>query len=237
MLTPAAKAAASLWRIEAQARPGLLTRWASGEPEHDHRDDQHVAVVAEVGLGDVGPTHRVDCWRPRRRAPEAGPTARELGVGEDDRKAAAAISVTRARYSPCSRSAGRPSSTPITAVITPAIEDQHRIRPVGREAEPHRDPGADAVERDLAEGDETDPPVQHAGRSGDDREDRGAREVLDPERRRQCGQHEHRDHEDHDGDRRLDGGAPAEAARDGDRLAGGRRRASTVVIASPVRRS
>ena len=57
-------------------------------------------------------------------------------------------------------------------------EDQHRERPVGREAEPHREPGAGADERDLAEGDETDPPDKQAGGRGDDREDRATRKFF-----------------------------------------------------------
>ncbi len=49
-----------------------------------------------------------------------GPPLGNLVLARMIRKAAAAISVTNARYSPCSRSAGRPSIVPITAVISPA---------------------------------------------------------------------------------------------------------------------
>ncbi len=54
MFTPAASAAGSLSRIDAQARPGLPGDVEQGEHEHERADDDHVAVVRRVADGHRG---------------------------------------------------------------------------------------------------------------------------------------------------------------------------------------
>ena len=52
--------------------------------------------------------------------------------------------------------------TPIAAVSRPASEEHDRERQRRGESDPRADPGAEGEQRDLAEGDHPDPPVEHA---------------------------------------------------------------------------
>ncbi len=89
------------------------------------------------------------------------------------------MSVTIARLSPDSRSAGSPTRTPMMQVPTaPAIRATSNGSP--EVPDPQRDPAPDTDQRDLAERDESEASVEQRDAGGGDREDRARGEDARP---------------------------------------------------------
>ena len=78
--------------------------------------------------------------------------------------APANISVISARWRPEMRSAGSPTSVPITARRQTGDQEHEREREGGRVQEPRRHPGADREQSDLAERDHPDAAVEEPER-------------------------------------------------------------------------
>jgi hypothetical protein len=185
------------------------------DEEHQRRDDDDVAVVGSVVLGDARPAHGLE---PRevggvRPSGEAAAAVREVDRDQHDVHGAGRHQRDQGQVDAGESDRGQADQDPHDAGDRRRHEQQDRERQVRGEVQPGRSPHPDHEQCHLSERDQADPAAEDAEPERDDRVDRDAREG-----RRPVGadgrQHEEGDCEER-GDREpADDGRPVEPDRD-----------------------
>ncbi len=183
MLTPAASAAGSLSRIDAQARPGLPATCSSASRNRIGAHDHRVAVERDVSDRPGRPAHRRRARRQRpgrRAAPEAAAAAGEVVHRQHDRRCAREHQRDQGEVQAGEPECRQADEHADRARDPAGGEQEQRKRQRRRIGEPRADPAADREQRHLAERDHPDAAVEDAEAERCDRVDGNARRSGDP---------------------------------------------------------